>query len=81
MVFEKIAREVIEKHDILLRPGECLTCDMCSEHQRLLMRANLQVTSLVRGLVTYLEKMKNDRREKRRRHKENVYLRKTQFSI
>lgn len=78
MRLEKISREIIEKHDEILNP-QCLICDMCTDHHKLLMRANFQALSLVRGIVAYLEKVKEDRREKRRRHKENVRLRKIDF--
>jgi hypothetical protein len=77
---EKISREIIEKQEELMKSSnlEC-SCFMCNDHQKTLMRANYQATTLVRGLVAYMEKIRQDRREKRRRHKENVNLRKTDF--
>ena len=73
--FEAISREIIEKQDILLKQ-DCQTCYHCGEHRKLLLRANFQAISLMRGLVLYLERMKQDRRDKRRRHKENINMRK-----
>lgn len=78
MTLEKITREIIEKTDGILR-SSCDMCDICSEHQRTLMRANLQATTLVRGIVAYMEKIKQDRREKRRRHKMNVAMEKSNY--
>jgi hypothetical protein len=73
--FEKIAREIIEKHENILR-GDCDVCVHCAEHRKLLLRANFQTITLMRGLVLYLERMKQDRRERRRRYKQNVNMRK-----
>jgi len=74
MQLEKIAREILEKNDLILKSG-CDVCEMCSDHRMLLLRSDLQTRFLLRGLVNYLEKIKEDRREKRRRHKENKNLR------
>ena len=73
--FEKMTREIIEKQEVLLQ-GICENCLTCGAHRQLLLRANFQTITLMRGLVVYLERLKNDRREKRRRHKENLNMRK-----
>lgn len=75
--FEKIIREIIEKQDhVLEAPSVYGCCDMCIQHKRLLARSAYQSSSLLRGVIAYLEKIKQDRREKRRRHKQNVNMRK-----
>lgn len=74
--FEKIAREILEKQDDILGAQARGCCDMCASHKTLLYRATYQSTTLLRGLIVYLEQMKQDRREKRRRHKQNVNMRK-----
>ena len=72
---EKIAREINEKeNEILKSAGHC--CFLCNEHYTLLNRAELQTKGLIRGLVHFLEKLRHERREKRRRHKQNVQIRK-----
>lgn len=70
--FETMAREIMEKQEHILN---CVQCDHCAVDRGLLMRANFQTLTLVRGLVVYLEKIKQDRRMKRRRYKENVHMR------
>ncbi len=80
ITFEKIAREILEKQEEILRaPSIYGCCDICTTHGRLLNRSAFQSTSLLRGLIAYLEKMKQDRREKRRRHKQNVNMKKAGF--
>lgn len=76
--FEKMTRELIDKQDELIK-SSCPLCDFCRDHTALMRRANLQATQLLRGLVVYIEKIKEDRREKRRRHRENVKLRQNDF--
>jgi len=78
MKMEQISREIIEKTDSILK-SPCDACDICFDHQRTLMRVNFQATTLVRGIVAYLEKIMEDRRQKRRRHKINVATSKNKF--
>ena len=74
---EKIAREILEKEaEILHCKQEIEDCNLCTRHRLLLNRMELQTRSLLRGIVAYVEKMRNDRREKRKRHKWNLALRK-----
>ncbi len=75
-----MVREILEKQEEVIRaPSVYGCCDFCTTHARLLNRSAYQSTSLLKGLIVYLEKMKQDRREKRRRHKQNVSMKKAGF--
>lgn len=77
-----MARELLEKQEEVIRaPSVYGCCDMCVTHQRLLNRSAFQSTSLLRGLIAYLEKMKQDRREKRRRHKQNAKMKQNDLKL
>jgi len=77
ILFEKMAREILEKQDELIQaPNAFGCCDLCAQHKILLHRSSYQTTSLLRGLIAYLEDIKQDRREKRRRYNQNKNMKK-----